>query len=139
MEISQIDTADPSEYLMLFQKALERANGPLDADHIACVIMLATSEEEVNAALQQIEQAEYDFLLILLIHQIRHNKPMLRSYENVFEILSQGDDKAIEAILKISEYWKSGSPEFRRRVIEGVKGRLLKVLLSEDPEFVAQV
>lgn len=101
--------------------------------------MLATSEEEINVALQQIEQAEYDFLLILLIHQIRHNKPMLRSYENVFEILSGSDENTIEGILKISEYWKSGSPEFRRRVIDGVKARLLKVLLSEDPEFVAQV
>lgn len=137
--MNQLDTSNPAEYLMLFQKALERANGPLDADHIACVIMLATSPEEVNVALQQIEQAEYDFLLILLIHQIRHNKPMLRSYENVYEVLSQGDENAIESILKISEYWKSGSPEFRRRVIEGVKERLMKVLLSEDPEFVAQV
>ena len=55
--MSQLDTENPAEYLMLFQKALERANGPLDADHIACVIMLATSPEEVNAALQQIEQS----------------------------------------------------------------------------------
>lgn len=137
--MSQAENADPSEYLMLFQKALERANGPLDADHIACVIMLATSDEEVNVALQQLEQAEYDYLLILLIHQIRHNKPMLRSYENIFEVLSSGDEGAIESILKISEYWKTGSPEFRRRAIDGVRGRLLKVLLSEDPEFVAQV
>lgn len=119
---------------MLFQKALSRANGPIDAEHFAYLIVLATSDE--NLAVEQ-EQAEHDFLLILLIDEIRKKQPDLRSFENIFELLNGGNAAAIESILKISEFWKNSNDELKTKAILGLKARLLKVLIEDDPDFVA--
>ena len=118
---------------MLFQKALARANGPLDAEHMAHVIVLATSAEGLDPTQ---EQAEHDYLLILLIHEIRTQAPDLRSFENLYELLNAGDSSAIEGILKISEFWKNADDDLRIKAVLGVKARLLQVLLADDPDFM---
>lgn len=117
---------------MLFQKALERANGPIDAEHFAYLIVLATSDELDEKQ----EQAEHDYLLIMLIHEIRHKEPNVRSFENIYELLNGGDVNAIESILKISEFWKKADDALRTKAVLGVKKRLLQVLLEDDPDFV---
>lgn len=119
---------------MLFQRALERANGPIDAEHFSYLIVLATSKDELDA---NQEQAEHDYLLILLIHEIRNKQPDARSFENIYELLSGGDVNAIEAILKISEFWKNANDDLRTKSVLGVKSRLLQVLIADDPDFVA--
>lgn len=118
---------------MLFQKAFVRANGPIDAEHFAYLIVLATSEASLDP---KQEQAELDYLLILLIHQIRHTEPELRSYENIYELLNGGNVSEIESILKISEFWKNADDSLRTKAVLGVKKRLLQVLLADDPDFV---
>ncbi|MBX9720617.1 MAG: hypothetical protein K2X81_04390 [Candidatus Obscuribacterales bacterium] len=120
---------------MLFQKALERANGPMDAEHIAYVIMLATGDDSADAKQELIEM---DFLLLLLVNQIRMHQPAERSFENIYELLTDDQFKDIEAILRISEFWKSAkNVEALGRSIAKVKARLLRVLLADDPYFVA--
>lgn len=119
---------------MLFQKTLERANGPIDAEHVAYVIMLATSDDLVDA---QQEQAEQDFLLLLLINEIRHKKPQARSFGNIYELLKADATAAVEPILKFSDFWKaSGSDRSRQLALASVRDRLLQVLLADDPDFV---
>lgn len=118
---------------MLFQKALTRANGPIDAEHFSHLIVLATSDDSLDA---KQEQAEHDYLLILLIHQIRHQEPEQRSFENVYELLNAGNVGEIESILKISEFWKNADDSLRTKAVLGVKKRLLQVLLADDPDFV---
>ncbi len=125
-----------SMHQMLFQKALERANGPMDAEHIAYVIILATSDDSLDA---EQELAEMDFLLLLLVNQIRQKEPQERSFENVYELLTEDQFKAVEAILRISEFWKTAKDsEYLKETIARVKARLLRVLLSDDPYFVAE-
>lgn len=119
---------------MLFQKALARAYGPIDAEHFVHLIVLATSVDSIDA---KQEQAEHDFLLILLIAEIRQREPEDRSYENIYELLNGSNASAIEATLKISEHWKNADDEFRAKAVLGVKKRLLQVLLEDDPDFVA--
>ena len=119
---------------MLFQTALARANGPIDAQHFAHLIVLATSDENLDA---KQEQAEHDYLLVLLIHEIRNRQPENRSYENIYELLNGGDVSTIESILKISEFWKNADDELRTKAVLGVRSRLLQVLLEDDPHFVA--
>jgi hypothetical protein len=117
----------------LLHTALTRANGPIDAEHFAYLIVLATSDENLDA---KQEQAEHDYLLILLIHEIRHRQGEERSFENVYELLNGGDVSEIEKILKISEFWKNADDELRTKAVLGVKARLLQVLLADDPHFV---
>lgn len=119
---------------MLFHTALTRANGPIDAEHFAYLIVLATSDENLDA---KQEQAEHDFLLLLLISEIRQKQPNERSYENIYELLNGGDVNAIEGILKISEFWKNTDDALKTKAILGVKKRLLQVLTEDDPDFVA--
>lgn len=119
---------------MLFQKALTRAIGPLDAEHFAFLIVLATSEESLDA---KQEQTEHDYLLILLIHEIRQRAPEDRSFENIYELLNGGNVNEIETILKISEFWKNADVDLRTKAVLGVKARLLQVLTEDDPDFVA--
>jgi hypothetical protein len=119
---------------MLFQRALSRANGPIDAEHIAYVIMLATGDDDIDA---QQEQAEQDFLLLLLMDEIRRKKPQVRSFENILELLRQDDCGAVEFILKISQFWTDASyQQFRQPALNGIKTRLLQVLRADDPDFV---
>lgn len=118
---------------MLFQKALTRAIGPLDAEHFSHLIVLATSDADLDP---QEELAEHDFLLILLIYEIRNREPEERSFENVYELLNGSNGSTIESILKISDHWINGSVESRTRAVLGVKARLLKVLLADDPNFM---
>ncbi len=120
---------------MLFQKALENANGPIDAEHIAYVIMLSTADNNVDA---NQEAAELDYLLLLLIHQIRHKEPEDRSFENIYETLKEDDFSTVQSILKISEHWKTAKTELKEQSISGVKARLLRVLLADDPAFLPE-
>ena len=118
---------------MLFQTALTRANGPIDAEHFAYLIVLATSDENFDA---KQEQAEHDYLLLLLIHEIRQKQPNERSYENIYELLNGGDVNAIEGILKISQFWNNTDDALKTQAVLGVKKRLLQVLTEDDPDFV---
>ena len=118
----------------ILRRALVNANGPIDAEHLSYIIMLGT-EKKASSAVQ--EQAELDFLLILLIHEIRHNEPGDRSYENVYELLNSNDAKQIEPVLKISAFWKPSSEQYSlQQALLGAKSRLLQVLLADDPNFI---
>jgi hypothetical protein len=126
-------TADTYQTSMLFQKALSRANGPIDAEHIAYVIALATADDVIDE-LQ--EQAEQDFLLLMLIDEIRRKKPEARSLKNIYDLLNQDDTGAVELILRMSEFWKkAANDEFRQLAVAGLKDRPVEVLMADDPEF----
>lgn len=116
--------------LSTIQKALRNANGPLDAEHIAFVIMLANEGGEPEQ-----EQAELDFLLIMLVNEIRKKEPDERSFENLFELINQNEIAPLEAVLKISQYWKPTIDE-TKPVILGLKEKLLELILLEDPNFL---
>jgi hypothetical protein len=119
---------------MLFHKALQKADGPIDADHVSYVIALATADDVIDV---QQEKAEQDFLLLLIIDEIRRNKPQARSFKNIYQLLKNVDDAAIEMVLKQSEYWKKApSEEFKELAMAGVQDRILEVLLADDPTFV---
>lgn len=118
---------------MLFHKALQRAIGPLDAEHLAGVIIVSTSDD-VDIAL---EQMEHEFLLFLIIHEINSMEPDDRSFANIEQRINPDDVSSLEPILKHTESWKKGAKnQGRELAAAGVKDRLLQVLLADDPDFI---
>jgi hypothetical protein len=120
--------------LSTIQRALRNANGPLDAEHIAFVIMLANANE---GAQPEQEQAEMDFLLIMLINEIRKKQPDERSFENLFELINQNEVAPLEAVLKISQFWKPTIDETTEAIL-GLKQKLLDLILLDDPDFLPE-
>ncbi len=117
---------------MLFHKALQRAIGPLDAEHLAHVITVSTSDEfDV-----ELEAMEYEFLLFLLINEIRTVESQDRSFANIETLVNPDDVCSVEPILKHTESWKANENESRQLAAAGVKDRLLQVMLADNPRLL---
>lgn len=115
---------------MLFHKALQRAIGPLDAEHLAGVIVVSTSDD-VDI---ELEQMEHEFLLFLIIHQINNYEPDDRSFENIDRLINPDDVSSLEPILKHTESWKKSSRnQLRQLAAAGVKDRLIQVMYADNP------
>jgi hypothetical protein len=118
----------------LFTKALQKSLGPLDAEHLAHVIMLATSEEDLG-----MEHMEQEFLLFLLIHEIRNTEPDLRSFRNIDGMIDPDDLSSVESALKYTEAWKETEENSREMALAGVKDRLMSVMLADNPELQSAI
>lgn len=117
-----------SEPPMLFQKVLERALGPLDAQHLAHVITIATSSDGDLS----FELMEHEFLLFLLIHEIKHKAPVDRSLRGIYDLLNPDDVSPLAPILQHTDGWKQpNDDQGREMAIAGVKDRLEIVLLAD--------
>ncbi|MBY0548311.1 MAG: hypothetical protein K2W95_13530 [Candidatus Obscuribacterales bacterium] len=118
-----------SQSPMLFHKALQRAIGPLDAEHLAQVIIISTTEDDLGT-----EALEYEFLLFLIIHEIRSTESDQRSFKNIDNLINPDDPSNLEAILKHTDAWKQPNEDnLREMVLAGIKDRLMVVMLADDP------
>ena len=118
---------------MLFHKTLQRAIGPLDAEHIAHVITISTSlDDDLD-----LEEMEHEFLLFLIINEINNTKPEERSFSNIDKLVNPDDISSLEPILKHTISWKKPNVDNSRELAAaGVKDRLLIVMQADNPNLL---
>lgn len=115
----------------LFHKALQRAIGPLDAEHLAHVIIISTTEDDLGT-----ELLEHEFLLFLIINEIRTTEPEQRSFKNIDNLINPDDPGNLEPILKHTDAWRQPNEDnLREMVLAGIKDRLMVVMLADEPSL----
>ncbi|MBX9687152.1 MAG: hypothetical protein K2X27_10645 [Candidatus Obscuribacterales bacterium] len=123
-----METAHPR----LFEKALQRALGPLDAEHLAHVIIISTSEEPDP----DLEIMEHECLLFLIINEIRNTDAENRSFAKIEQSLSPENPGSLEGVLKHTDSWqKAKSRGELELLVACIKERLQVVVRENNPQL----